>query len=93
MGHDSLLWSCEALLYFWMRQKQLWEASLVLSMEQIPCSYHIPMTLLVTARVRTVEATKYLCNSCDKHLTGFLQGLGVFISNLMNPPFDPAFNY
>ena len=93
MDHDSLLWSCEALLYFWMRQRQVWKASLVLSVEKIPWSYHITMILLITVRVRIVEANKYLCNSCDKHLIGFLQGLGFFINNLMNPPFDSAFNY
>lgn len=39
----------------------------------------------------TVEAKKYLCNSCEKHLMVFLQGLEFFMNNLMNPTFDPAF--
>lgn len=54
-----------------MRQRQVWIASLALSVENFPWTYHITVTLLVTAKVTIVESKKYLCNAVTSFSLNF----------------------
>lgn len=79
MGHDSLLWNCESLVCFWMRQRPVWTASLALSVENFPWSYHITVALLVTAKVTIVESKKYLCNAVTSSSSNFCRVWGFLL--------------